>query len=387
VGLTSHRHVAASCALAALFMAPAALAEELPPGHPPIAGHASDSSELPPGHPPIGPHAKGKGRGVALPFDLRLHGRFDVSYERHTYSDAFWDGKDAFRNHHRFLFLERRAKDDPFFFSAELLGATFYEIGARFKGEKDEIWRLNLAAGKVLVPFGADPLYHHAYGGRVGADQRVLPIVWAEFGLKGTLDLDLSPFALKIDAFALRGYALRAADGILNLQSGMAPTDDLNFAGGGRVSLSYGGATLNYSVYGGTLDFDRSLLMQAFDITLWRLDLPVLRDFAITAGVLRADVFGGDIDSYYHFADYIQVRYYPTDCLYIQYRGGLDMRDNREGVFADGTRLDRFDTSAHSLSVGWIHNNFSLVLQHIWQLELVDEQDDDLLRLTATYEF
>lgn len=297
------------------------------------------------------------------------------------------DGKDAFRNYHRFLFLERRAKDDPFFFSAELLGATFYEIGARFKGDKDDIWRLNLAAGKVLVPFGADPLYHHAYGGRVGADQRVLPIVWAEFGLKGTLDLDLSPFALKIDAFGLRGYALRAADGILNLQSGMAPTDDLNFAGGGRVSLSYGGATINYSVYGGTLDFDRSLLMQAFDITLWRLDLPVLRDFAITAGVLRADVFGGDIDSYYHFADYLQVRYYPTDCLYIQYRGGLDMRDNREGVFADGTRLDQFDTSAHSLSVGWIHNNFSLVLQHIWQLELVDEQDDDVLRLTATYEF
>lgn len=387
MGLTSHRHVAASCALAALFGAPAALAEELPPGHPPIAGHAADSAELPPGHPPIGAHAKGKARGVALPFDLRLHGRFDVSYERHTYSDAFWDGKDAFRNYHRFLFLERRAKDDPFFFSAELLGATFYEIGARFKGDKDEIWRLNLAAGKVLVPFGADPLYHHAYGGRVGADQRVLPIVWAEFGLKGTLDLDLSPFALKIDAFALRGYALRAADGILNLQSGMAPTDDLNFAGGGRVSLSYGGATINYSVYGGTLDFDRSLLMQAFDITLWRLDLPVLRDFAITAGVLRADVFGGDIDSYYHFADYLQVRYYPTDCLFIQYRGGLDMRDNREGVFADGTRLDKFDTSAHSLSVGWIHNNFSLVLQHIWQLELVDEQDDDVLRLTATYEF
>jgi len=185
----------------------------------------------------------------------------------------------------------------------------------------------------------------------------------------------------------LRGYALRAADGILNLQSNLAPLDDLNFAGGGRISASFGAATLNYSVYGGNLDFKRSLFMQALDVTLWRLDLPVLRDFAFTAGILRADVWGGDVDSYYHFADYIQVRYYPTDCLYIQYRGGLDMRDNRKSVFADGSRLDRFDTSAHSVSVGWLHGNFSLVLQHLWQLELVDEQDDDFLRLTATYEF
>lgn len=340
----------------------------------------ADEGELPPGHPPVK-------RGVSLPFDLRLHGRFDVAYERHGYTDAFWEGKDAFRNFHRFLFVERRAKGDPFYFNAEVLGLSFYEIGASFHGERGDKWRLNLAAGKVLVPFGADPLFHHAYGGRVGQDQRVLPLVWGEFGLKASLDLDLQPWGLRVDAFAVRGYALRAADGILNLQSNLAPLDDLNFSGGGRVSVSYAGATLNYSVYGGTLDFGRSVFMQALDLTLWRLDLPVLRDLAITAGVLRADVWGGDPDAYYHFADYIQVRYYPLDNLYIQYRGGLDMRDNRKGVFADGTRLDKLDTSAHSLSVGWIYNDFSLVLQHLWQLELVDEQDDDFLRLTATYEF
>jgi len=370
VGLITRTLLASAIGLATV--APAAADDGLPPGHPPIPKGASMSAH---------------GKGVNLPFDLRLHGRFDVAYERHSFSDAFWDGKDAFRNFHRFLFLERRAKDDPFFFNAELLGLTFYEIGARFQGDREDIWRLNLAAGKVLVPFGADPLYHHAYGGRVGADQRVLPLVWAEYGLKASLDLDLDPVGLKIDAFAVRGYALRAEDGILNLQSNMAPIDDLNFAGGGRVSASLGAATVNYSVYGGTLDFGRSLVMQAFDITLWRLDFPILRDFAITAGVLRADVWGADADAYYHFADYLQIRYYPTDCLYIQYRGGLDMRDNRKGIFADGTRLDKLDTSAHSVSLGWLRGNFSLVLQHLWQLELVDEQDDDFLRLTATYEF
>jgi hypothetical protein len=345
-----------------------------------VAPRAAAEDALPPGHPPVA-------KGLALPGDIRLHGRFDVSYERYGYTDDPTEGKDAFRNYHRFLFVERHAKDDAFYFNAEVLGLNFYEIGARFHGERDDIWRLSVAAGKVLVPFGADPLFHHAYGGRVGADNRVLPIVWGEFGLKAALDLDLKPVRMKIDAFALRGYALRSATGILDLQTGAAPVDDLNFAGGGRISAAWGPATVSYSFYGGTLDFDRSLFLQAFDASLWRLDLPVLEDIAITLGVLRADVWGGGEAAYYHFADYLQIRYYPTDCLYIQYRGGLDMRDNRKHVFADTSRLDRFDTSAHSLAVGWLHGNFSLVLQHLWQLELVDEQADDFLRVTATYEF
>lgn len=345
----------------------------------------AEDAVLPPGHPPVA--TRGGHGGLDLFGGIRLHGRFDIAYERHGYTDDLTEGKDAFRNHHRFLFIERHVKDDPFFFNAEVLGLNFYEMGFRLRGQGEEIWRVSMAAGKVLVPFGADPLYHHAYGGRVGADQRVLPIVWGEYGLKGALELALDPVALRIDAFVLRGYALRDASAILNLQTNGAPLDDLNFAGGGRISASLGAATLNYSFYGGTLDHDRSLFMQAVDLTIWRLDLPVLEDFALTLGALRADVWGGDAAAYYHFADYLQLRYYPLDCFYIQYRGGLDMRDNRDGVFADAARLDRFDTSAHSLSLGWIYGNFSLVLQHLWQLELRDEQDDDFLRVIATYEF
>ena len=363
-GPRTRKAMLATLAIAALQASPASAEEPLPPGHPPIAA-----------------------RGISLPGDVRLHGRFDVAYERYGYSDAIGDGKDAFRNYHRFLFVERHAKGDPFHFNADVLGLNFYEIGARIAGDDDDIWRLSFAAGKVLVPFGADPLFHHAYGGRVGADQRVVPIVWGEYGLKAGLELDLAPVRLRVDAYAVRGYALRAADGIVDLQTSSAPLDDLNFAGGGRVSASFGPATLTYSVYGGTLDFDRSLFMQAFDLSIWRLDLPVLEDIAVTLGAMRADVWGGGPAAYYHFADYLQIRYYPTDCLYIQYRGGLDMRDNRSGVFADTSRLDSLDTSAHSIAVGWIHGNFSLVVQHHWQLELVDEQDDDFFRVTATYEF
>lgn len=392
--------------VAVAVFAPAALAEETPPpGQPPAPPPADQpappaeappaetpapeappaeapapAAELPPGHPPIG-------HGVKLPGDIRLHGRFDVAYERHSYTDDLTEGRDAFRNFHRFVFLERHVKDDPFYFNAEILGLSFYEIGAKLHGNREDMWRLSFAAGKVLVPFGADPLYHHAYGGRVGADNRVLPTVWGEFGVKATLDLDLDPVGLRLDAYALRGFALRKATDVLSIQSGAAPLDDLNFVGGGRLSASFQQATLSYSFQGGTLDFDRSLYLQALDITLWRLDLPVLEDIAITAGLLRADVWGGDLKAYYNFADYIQIRYYPTDWLYIQYRGGFDSRDNRGGAFVDTSRLDELDTSAHSIALGYIRGNFSLVIQHLWQLELVNEQDDDFFRVTATYEF
>lgn len=346
----------------------------------PTPSRADDA--LPPGHPPI---AHG---GIKLPADLRLHGRFDIAYERHGYSSDLTEGKDAFRNFHRFLFLDRATRDDPFFFKAELLALTFFEIGARFRGPDEDIWRLTLGAGKVLVPFGADPLFHHAYGGRVGQDQRVLPLVWAEYGLKAQLALDLAPVGLRFDAYLIRGHALRAADGILSLQANVSPLDEMNVAGGGRISASYGPATVSYSVYGSSLDFDRSVFMQAFDLTVWRIPgVPVLEDVALSFGLLRADVSGGELDSYYHFADYLQVRYYPVDWLYVQYRGGLDMRDNRSGLFADPDRLDRFDTTAHSVSVGFLHRGLSFVVQHLWQLELVDEQPDDFFRLTVAYEF
>ncbi len=352
-------------------------------------GAAFASDELPPGHPPI--HlpegAESPSTGLGLGAGIRLHGRFDVAYERHSYSDDLTEGLDAFRNYHRFLFVERHTKDDPFYFNAEVLGLNFYEMGFRLKGGEELPWRLGMSAGKVLVPFGADPLFHHAYGGRVGADQRFLPVVWGEFGLKANLELDLGRAGLRIEAYSVRGYALRDAEGQLNLQTNAAPLDDLNFAFGGRISASYGPATIHYSIYGSNLDHGRALLMQGLDIGLWRLPLPVLEDFALTAGVIRADVFGGESASYYHFADYLQLRYYPLDCLYLQYRAGLDMRDNRQGVFADADRLDKFDTVAHSVAIGYVRGNFSLVVSHLWQLELVDEQDDDFFRVTAAYEF
>ena len=73
--------------------------------------------------------------------------------------------------------------------------------------------------------------------------------------------------------------------------------------------------------------------------------LPVLGHFSLGVGLLRADVSGGGpgvggvgID-YYDFADYLQLRYYPVDWLFLQYRAGLRTFDNRRALILDQSRL------------------------------------------------
>ena len=84
-----------------------------------------------------------------------------------------------------------------------------------------------------------------------------------------------------------------------------------------------------YSTYYNPLGFGRRLFMQALDVTMWRpRGVPVLEHFSLGVGLLRADVSGGGPGvggvgyDYYDFADYLQLRYHPSDWLYIQYRTG-----------------------------------------------------------------
>lgn len=363
---------------------------ETPPAETPPA--ETPPAETPPAEPPAEAPAPAHPPGISLGADIRLHARFDVSYERTGYTDDPSDGKDTIKNNHKFVFLTRHSKADNFFFNAEILGLNFYEFGYRLRpADLEEPWRLAFTAGKVLVPFGAEPLYHHAYGGRVGNDQRFVPFMWSDFGMKATFNLDLEPVHLRFDAYAVNGLALPNGKPETRLNIAGNPSkagEDMNLAGGGRISASFGPLNVYYSIYGCALNFHSTVLMQGLDISLFRLPgVPFLEDLAISAGVVRADVWGGDQPAYYHFADYIEVRYYPIGTLFLQYRGGLDMRDNRSGVFADPARLDKSDTAGHSVGIGWQIGGLTLLAQHHWQIELADEQPDDFFRITATYEF
>ncbi|WP_375757075.1 hypothetical protein [Corallococcus exercitus] len=366
----------------------------------PVATAAPTPSAPAPAGPPVpaGPHPHA---GVPLGTfpvlgSLSLNGRFDLNYERVNYNDHPFksEGGSALRSYHHFLFLTRQSAEDPVTLTLEVLSLQFWEVGYRVSGGS---WPVKVFAkgGKVLVPFGGDPLFHHSYGGLAGFDQRVLPVVFAREGLTVNVERRLGPLAFSGDAYVISGYRLKRADAVLNLQSDLAPLEDTRLGVGARLGAAWGPINLWYSPYFNSLGFGRRLFLQALDVAVWRpRGLPVLEHFSLGAGLLRADVSGGEAQGYggpgadsYHFASYLQLRYHPTDWLYVQYRQGLRTFGNRRGLILDENALTREDGSSHNVGVMARWRGLSAGLFQYWNLEKTDETPDDFTRLVVAYEF
>jgi hypothetical protein len=345
--------------------------------------------------PPPGPPGHGAAGGFPLPLGFMLDGRFSLDYERRQFTGSpFAEGSvNALRSYHHFLFLSRDTTQDPCGLSLEVLTLQFWEAHCRVPRLPAPL-RLTIAGGKIVVPFGADPLFHQNYGGLGGFDQPVLPVIWAIEGAAAHLVVDHKPLVLTDDLFVVRGYALPHPDSIINLQSGFSPEDATKLAVGNRIGLSWMFVSAWYSAYYNPLGFGRRLFMQALDLTVWRpRGIPVLEHFSLGAGLLRADVSGGGPGvggvgfDYYDFADYLQLRYYPFDWLYIQYRTGLRTFDNRRGVVLDKTRLTSADASTHNFAVVARSHGLTAGLYYFINLEKVDEVPNDLVRLSVIYDF
>jgi hypothetical protein len=347
------------------------------------------------------PHGANPHGGLSLgthPFlgSLNLNGRFDLNYERRNYSDNPFDGAadDAIRSYHHFLFLTRQSADDPVSITLEMLTLQFWEVAVRLTSEKSPV-QASARFGKVLVPFGSEPLFHHSYGGLAGFDQRVLPPVFAREGAKVNVQGRLADVSLSGDFYLMAGYRLRSADAILNLQSDFAPVEETRPGFGTRLGAAWGPVSAWYSLYFNTLGFGRRLVLQALDLAVWRpRGVPLLEDFSLGMGFLRGDVsggadegYGGAGEDYYHFASYFQLRYYPIEWLYFQYRQGLRTFGNRRGFATDETDLTRDDGSSHNLGVVARWHGMSVGLYQFWNLEKADEVADDFTRLVVTYEF
>jgi hypothetical protein len=325
----------------------------------------------------------------SLPYSLRLNGRFDLSYERRDYKNhPFGPGRNALQTYHHFLFLSRSGADDPFGFNIEILTQQFFEFNARFV-TRNERAKFLIKAGKIMVPFGDEPLYHSSYGGKTGFDQELLPAIWSQPGLAFNANVTLGPVSLASDTYAVQGYGLRAADGVLDLRSDVSSFDDFKFGVGERLGLSIAPLTVWYSVQVNPLGFNRTLLMQAVDVEFWRLaGVPFLEDLVVGFGGMRADVSGGGAgNDYYHFGSYGMIRYYPLDWLHVQYRWGLKTFDNRRSLYYDDTRADERDNSSHNLTIGATYKGFYTALQLFWNLEKANEQDNDFMRFTVGYAF
>jgi hypothetical protein len=375
---------------AAAAPAPTVAAAPVSPSSPQVAP--------PPVQPPpsASPHA-----GVPLGTfpvlgSLSLNGRFDLNYERRNYNNHPFqsEGAHALRSYHQFLFLTRQSAADPVTLTLEMLSLQFWEVGYRFSQEGWPV-KVFAKAGKVLVPFGGDPLFHHSYGGHAGFDQKVLPVVFAREGATVNVQRRLGSLTLSGDAYLIAGYRLRRADAVLNLQSDFAPLEETRPGFGARLGGSWGPISVWYSPYFNSLGFGRRLFLQALDVAVWRpRGLPVLERFSLGAGLLRADLSGGEDEGYggpgkdsYHFASYLQLRFHPTEWLYVQYRQGLRTFENRRGLIQDSTGFTREDGSTHNVGAVARWRGLSAGLFHYWNLEKADEAPDDFTRLMVAYEF
>ncbi|HSY38728.1 MAG TPA: hypothetical protein VLA79_04340, partial [Polyangia bacterium] len=163
---------------------------------------------------------------------------------------------------------------------------------------------------------------------------------------------------------------------------------------GNRIGAAWRGISAWYSAYFNPLGFGRRLFMQAIDLNIWRQrQIPVLGHFSLGMGLLRADVSGGGPGvggvgyDYYDFADYLQLRYYPLDWLFLQYRTGLFTFDNRRALVLDNSRLTSSDGSTHNFGIVARTRNLWFGIFYFINLEKVNEIPNDLLRLNVTYEF
>ena len=347
-------------------------------------------------HEPQVQGADHEAQAVAFPGGIRLGGMFDVSYERAGRSGEIDSGYNSFRSYHHFLFLSRQGDDVPVGFNAELLGLYFYELTTRLSDKGSRV-RVSAHAGKILVPFGPDPLFHKNYGGLSGADQRTLPVIWSSIGAGLRFAVALGRLSASDEIYSVQGFDLPARDQTLDMQRDLVAYDGARVAVGNRLALASGPVTLWYSLYWNPMRFGRQLIMQAVDFTLWRPAWPILDHLALGVGAVRAHVSSdqsyGQPDAvagagaYYHFADYIWLRAYLGDWIYLQARSGLATFDNRSGLFYDANRADASDGSHHNLALVVEHAGAQASLAYFWNFEKVDERPDDLLRLTVSYAF
>jgi hypothetical protein len=349
------------------------------------------SSERAPALPPAAASPTGAAQpGLELPLGLRLNGRFDLNYERRGIgrNTSFADGKSGLRSYHQFLFLSRSSADDPIGFLVEVIGLQLWEANFHHRFARVPL-NLVVRGGKILVPFGNEPLFHQAYGGLMGFDQKLLPPVWAQEGVSASLLYRHERFSMTGEAYAIRGYRLKQADAILNLQNDFSAIDDMKPGFGARLAGACGPFTAYYSLYFNPLGVDRRLVMQAVDLSVWRpRGIPVLDRLVLGLGMLRADVSGGGPGrDYYHFGSYFQLRVYATEFLYVQYRQGLRTFNNRRGVYLDRTRLDADDASTHTLAVVARYHGLSVGVHYFLNFEKANEVDDDFFRVTVVYEF
>jgi hypothetical protein len=317
---------------------------------------------------------------------FQINGRFDLAYEMGNFAvDGAGDPQNSIKSYHHFIFLSRNQEDEWFSFSAEVIDLSFYEVALKL----GDAYRLRF--GKVLVPFGADPLFHHSYGGVSGFDQKLLPFIWAEPGVVFEANLYQSNvFSLDNDLYAVAGIA-GSQDQVLELTGASDPG---TVAIGDRIRVGYDKLAASVSLYWDRYADSYNMLLWGFDLSAGYGFLPwsYLDRLAVKMGFLRADIQGsrssGLLD-YYHFGDYLQFDYRLPWTMGIRYRTGTVTMENVRGIFFDDREQKKTsdDTLAHSFTVWKRYRGLTVAAELTINMEAAGEVDNDLFRLMAAIDF
>lgn len=319
-------------------------------------------------------------RGIEA-FGLLINGKFDVSFElREFYGNPF-QGKPSLTNYHHFIFISRRKAEDKFFFTAEVIERYFYEFGANFD-------RFALKFGKVLVPFGADPLFHHNYGGLTGFDQKFVPFVWSEHGGVFTAHILKNPEKKTILSNDL--FLVNAPSGDPTKEFSIGKGDPSKFAIGDRVRFGYSHLIVYGSVYWTQYSKNYDLFMWGGDVSLAYGFLPysLLKNLAVKAGFAYINVEGDPvkIGNYFHFSDYLRIDYKLPLNFTFRFLVGTKTMLNYKYPFYDKSTADTNDETAYNFALVYNRNGFSLQVQYVIKVE-AKEQKDDFARIMVGFEF
>lgn len=326
--------------------------------------------------PPAAAAPAAGGEGISLlDGKVRIMGRFDATYElTNPTSDDKELRKGDFKSYHHHVFVKASPSKKVGLF-AEVVENLFAEISYK------PFSNLELKAGKILVPFG-DFSFHHYYAAVQGTPTSgiLIPNIWAEYGASATWEIgNVGPVSILSETYAVKGFFENNPQKVLQLNR---PALGNRIAIGERLSMRWNRILVSGSLYWDEWNAGNDLLLYGADVSLdyGLVKLPVLRDFRLKAGLARADVQNSETGDYYKYGDYVEVTYGGI-------REWLTPR-LRYGTYIDDSRV---------LSVNDLHNWSAALLipvdvlvvtaEYLWQMEEVNEVDNDLFRLMVAIDF
>lgn len=326
--------------------------------------------------PPVTSNPHGGGAGITA-FDgaVKIMGRFDATYElTNPAEDNHVIRNGDIKSYHHHVFLKASPSKKVGLF-AEVVDGLFFEASYRAADN------VELKAGKIFVPFG-DPGFHHYYAAVQGDPTTgiLLPNIWAEYGASLTWDIGhIGPLSLRSETYSVKGSFDKDPTRTLQLNR---PATGNRFAVGERLTFGWDRITVSGSLYYDEWNLGYDLLLYGADFSLdyGLVRLPFLRDLRFKGGIARAEVENPETGDYYKYADYFELAY-----------GGIREWVTprlRYGSYIDDSRL-LTNKDLHNWSAALVIpvDVLTVTAEYLWQMEEVDEVDNDLFRLMVALDF